>query len=123
MNYRKINDKPKFTSADKKNLKDLENAKKKITKYMDKYDFNHAAETAYHYFWHTFADKVIEESKPRIRPENTNLADSAAAQETLIKILSESMKFLHPFMPFITEQIFQILPTTKKGSLLMIEKW
>ncbi|MDO8443374.1 MAG: valine--tRNA ligase, partial [bacterium] len=113
--------KPKFTTADKKNIKDLETAKKKITKYLDKYDFNHAGETAYHYFWHTFADKVIEESKSRINSEN--LADAAAAQETLIKILSESMKFLHPFMPFITEQIFQMLPTTKEGSLLMIEKW
>jgi valyl-tRNA synthetase len=123
MNYRKIDIKPKITPTDKKNLKDLETAKKKITKYLDKYDFNHAAETAYHYFWHTFADKVIEESKPRIRPENPDLADAAAAQETLIKILSESMKFLHPFMPFITEQIFQILPTTKEKSLLMVEEW
>ncbi|MEK7463375.1 MAG: valine--tRNA ligase [Patescibacteria group bacterium] len=121
MNYKKIDAKPKLTSADKKNIKDLESAKKKITKYLDKYDFNHAAETAYHYFWHTFADKVIEESKSRINSENS--ADAAAAQETLIKILGESMKFLHPFMPFITEQIFQMLPMTKEGSLLMIEKW
>jgi valyl-tRNA synthetase len=52
-----------------------------------------------------------------------NPSDAAAAQETLIKILGESLKFLHPFMPFITEQIFQMLPTTKEGSLLMIEKW
>ncbi|MHB9019770.1 MAG: class I tRNA ligase family protein [Minisyncoccota bacterium] len=113
-------------------MKDLENAKKKITKYLDKYDFNHAGETAYHYFWHTFADKVIEGSKSRINSEN--LADAAAAQETLIKILSESLKFLHPFMPFITEQIFQMLPiqqnrkaiagqATKENSLLMVEKW
>lgn len=121
MNYKKIDVKPKLTMADKKNIKDLENAKKKITKYLDKYDFNHAGETAYHYFWHTFADKVIEESKSRINSEN--LADAAAAQETLIKILGESLKFLHPFMPFITEQIFQMLPTTKEGSLLMVEKW
>jgi len=145
MNYKKIDAKPKLTAADKKNIKDLESAKKKITKYLDKYDFNHAGETAYHYFWHTFADKVIEASKSRINPvknsspigplgassagvisngvNSENLADAAAAQETLIKILGESMKFLHPFMPFITEQIFQMLPTTKEGSLLMIEKW
>ncbi len=145
MNYKKIDTKPKLTAADKKNLKDLENIKKKITKYLDKYDFNHAGETAYHYFWHTFADKVIEQSKSRINPvrnsspigplgasnagvisngvNSENLADAAAAQETLIKILRESLKFLHPFMPFITEQIFKMLPTTKEGSLLMIEKW
>jgi valyl-tRNA synthetase len=123
MNYKKIDSKPRFTSKDKKNLKDLETVKKKITKYLDKYDFNHAAEIAYHYFWHAFADKVIEESKPRIRPENTDLADASAAQEVLIKILSESLKMLHPFMPFITEEIFQMLPDTKEKSLLMVEKW
>lgn len=121
MNYKDIKIKPKLTITDKKNIKDLEKAKKKITQYLDKYDFNHAAETAYHYFWHTFADKVIEQSKPRLNSDN--LADAAAAQQTLITILTESLKLLHPFMPFITEQIFQILPTNKNNSLLMIEKW
>ncbi len=120
MNYRELKAKPKFTSADKKNLKDLQTAKKKITAYMDKYDFNHAAETAYHYFWHTFADKVIESSKDRLRSENE--ADTAAAQSVLLEILGESMKFLHPFMPFITEEIYQNLPNKRK-SLIMIAKW
>jgi valyl-tRNA synthetase len=120
MNYRELDVKPKFTAADKKNLKDLQVAKKKITKYMDAYDFNHAAETAYHYFWHTFADKVIEQSKERLKSEN--LSDAAAAQAVLLEILHTSMKLLHPFMPFVTEQIYQILPNKKEG-LLMVENW
>ena len=120
MNYRELNAKPKFTAADKKNLKNLKAIKKKVTGYLDKHDYNHAAETIYHYFWHTFADKVIEESKPRLKSENPS--DAAAAQETLMKILSESMKMLHPFMPFITEQIYQMLPGKDRG-LLMIEEW
>ena len=103
-----------------KNLKNLKAIKKKVTGYLDKHDYNHAAETIYHYFWHTFADKVIEESKPRLKSENPS--DAAAAQETLMKILSESMKMLHPFMPFITEQIYQMLPGKDRG-LLMIEEW
>lgn len=120
MNYREMSAKPKLSAADKQNLKDLKAIKKKITGYLDKHDYNHAAETAYHYFWHTFADKVIEESKSRIKSED--LADAAAAQETLIEILSESMKMLHPFMPFITEEIYQMLPG-KEGRMLMIEEW
>lgn len=120
MNYRKISAKPKLTAADKQNLKNLKAVKKKITGYLDKHDYNHAAETAYHYFWHTFADKVIEESKSRIKSED--LSDAAAAQDTLIEILSESMKMLHPFMPFITEQIYQMLPG-KENRMLMIEEW
>jgi valyl-tRNA synthetase len=122
MNHKQTTVKPKFTKSDKKNLKDLETARKKVTKYLDKYDFNHAAETAYHYFWHTFADKVIENSKPRLQSENP--ADAAAAEDTLIKILSGSLKILHPFMPFITEEIWSLLPKDKsRGKLLMIEKW
>jgi valyl-tRNA synthetase len=120
MNYRDIKIKPKLTDADKKNIKDLNITKKKITTYMEKYDFGHAAETAYHYFWHIFADKVIESSKIRLQSEN--LSDVAAAQEVLLEILRESMKFLHPFMPFITEEIYQKLPIAKKN-LLMIEPW
>ncbi|MBU6142201.1 valine--tRNA ligase [Patescibacteria group bacterium] len=120
MNHRELSAKPKFTTEDKKSLKDLAAAKKKITGYLNKYDFNHAAETAYHYFWHTFADKVIEQSKERIKSDNA--ADAAAAQAVLLEIISESMKFLHPFMPFITEQIWQMLPGDPRG-LLMVEKW
>ncbi len=122
MNHKQTNIKPKLAKSDKKNLKDFETAKKKVTKYLDKYDFNHAAETAYHYFWHTFADKIIENSKPRLQSENS--ADAAAAEDTLIEILSGSLKILHPFMPFITEEIWSLLPEDKsRGKLLMIEKW
>ncbi len=120
MNYKAIKAKPKFTSEDRKNIKNLEAAKKKITAYMEKYDFTHAAETAYHYFWHTFADKVIESSKERLRSEDQ--ADAAAAQEVLLEILKGSMKLLHPFMPFVTEQIYQMLPNKEKD-LLMVEEW
>jgi len=122
MNHRQINAKPKLTKSDRKNLRDFEAAKKKVTGYLDKYDFNHAAETAYHYFWHTFADKVIESSKLRLNSDNP--ADAAAAQDILIEILSGSLKILHPFMPFITEEIWGLLPEDKsRGKLLMIEKW
>ncbi|MBI2506622.1 MAG: class I tRNA ligase family protein, partial [Candidatus Colwellbacteria bacterium] len=51
-----------------------------------------------------------------------NLADKAAAQEVLVEILRESLKMLHPFMPFVTEEVWSKLPT-KPNNLLMIEKW
>ena len=119
-NYKKTKTKPKFTAQDKKNLKELETAAKKITKYLDNYDFNHAAEAIYHYFWHTFADKIIEQSKSRLSSENE--ADRAAAQEVLMEILGTSMKLLHPFMPFVTEAVWQKLPLDKKLPLI-IETW
>ena len=111
-----------LTREDKKNLKELEKVKKNVADHIEKLEFHLAAETLYHYIWHTVADKIIEEYKPRLRRELSGkiLADRAAAYQTLEVILLESLKKLHPFMPFITEEIFQKF---KPGELLMVEKW
>jgi len=79
-----------------------------------------AAEKIYHYIWHDFADKVIEEAKPRLRSENAE--DRLAAYKTLEKILGECLKMLHPFMPFVTEEIYQQF-LAKDGKLLFVEEW
>lgn len=117
-----INEKPKLTLKDKQNIREMKAVKKKISALIEKFDFNRAAETAYHYFWHTFADKIIEESKSRLKSDNKK--DAAAAKETLLNILTESLKMLHPFMPFITEDIYQRLPTkNRRAKFIMIENW
>jgi len=92
-------------------LKELEKTTKKVTTLINRHRFDLAAETIYHFFWHTFCDKYIEISKKR-RDE---------AQPTLLYVLETSLKLLHPFMPFITEEIYQRLPG--HGEALMIEKW
>jgi valyl-tRNA synthetase len=102
--------KPKFTAEEKKIRKQLEETKKKTAHYIETFQFHRAAETVYHYVWHTFADKIIEESK-----EQPNY-------HFLTEILRECLKMLHPFMPFITETIYQKLPESK-GKMLMMEKW
>lgn len=129
-----------LTSADRKNLNKLKKIKKEIIKHMDNFEFHLAAEKIYHYFWHTFADKIIEAYKPRLnfslhqkQKENEDnssskskisslkiKADAAAAYQTLETILLECLKMLHPFMPFITEEIYQKF---RPGSLLMAEQW
>jgi valyl-tRNA synthetase len=114
--------KPKFTAKDRKNLRDMESAKKKVAHHIESFDFNHAAETAYHYFWHTFADKVIEGSKSRLKSEDKS--DAAAARETLISILVGCLKMLHPFMPFVTETVYRELPEkVRQKEFLMVENW
>ena len=119
MNYKESNIAPVLTAEDKTNLEELKKVKADVTKYIEEFDFNHAGETLYHYFWHTFADKIIESAKPRFSSDNS--ADRAAAQETLLAILKESLKMLHPFMPFITEEIWGKLHGIKNQ--LIIEKW
>ncbi len=110
----------RLTAHDKKRLKEFENLKKSVTKEMDSFKFYIAGEKIYHYFWHTFADKIIEENKERLKSEN--LTDRQTAQFVLLEILTGSLKLLHPFMPFITEEIYQNLPD-KKSEFLMIGEW
>jgi len=82
---------------------------KDITNDMENYRFYISAEKIYAYIWHRLADEIIEESKKK--PE---------LNETLYFILENSLKLLHPFMPFITEEIWQEMG---KENLLMIETW
>ncbi|MBU2037472.1 valine--tRNA ligase [Patescibacteria group bacterium] len=113
--------KTKFTAADEAILKELEETAQKITKDLDSFNFHEAAQSAYHFFWHSFCDKCIEDVKERIK-EPVSAEDKATAQYVLWKVLGDSLKLLHPFMPFITEEIYQSLPE-KKRPALMVEEW
>jgi len=83
---------------------------KEVTEDMEHYRVYLAAEKLYHYLWDRFAAEIIEESKGK--PEYS---------ESMYYILENSIKLLHPFMPFITEEIWAALPNRK--DLLMVEKW
>ena len=111
-----------YSASDKRNLKKLEEIKNGVTKYIKEYKFHQAGELIYQYFWHTFADKIIEESKERLRSEDK--AERIASQAVFMAILKESLKMLHPFMPYITESIWSIAPKEKgETNLLMVQKW
>jgi valyl-tRNA synthetase len=79
-----------------------------------------ASEKIYHYFWHNFADIIIEQSKAPIF--GTDEVAKKSAQWTTYHILINSLKLLHPFMPFVTEEVWGNLPHKNK-KLLMIEEW
>lgn len=82
-----------------------------VTKDIEEFRIYMAAEKIYHYQWHRFADEILEESKGK--------SDYGT---TLYYILENSLKLLHPFMPFITEEIYQSMPT-KDAKYLMISRW
>ena len=84
---------------------------KDITNDMEDFRFYLAGEKLYAYIWHRLADEIIEESKSKTEYSNT-----------LYYILENSLKLLHPFMPFVTEEIWSILPEKDK-KILMVEKW
>ncbi len=112
---------PKLSRAQKLCLKELQKLVKETTALMDDYKFYIAGEKVYHYFWHVFCDKIIEDSKRALAPE-AGEKEKQATQYMILEILSTSLKLLHPFMPFITEEIYQQLPIKSK-KLLMVESW
>ena len=112
--------KPKYSKNDKWILKELEKTAEKVTQDIDKFRFHEAAQSIYQFFWHKFCDKTIEDVKIRIK-EKTK--DAEAGKLTLLTVLDNSLKLLHPFLPFITEEIYQKLPIKNKKKCLMIEEW
>lgn len=91
-----------------------------ITKEIEEYKLYLVSEKLYHYTWHTFADVIIEECKKRIAAP-TSAEDARSARFVLRHLLTEQLKALHPFMPFITEEIWQTI--TKDATMLLVSSW
>jgi valyl-tRNA synthetase len=113
--------KPIYTKKDKWILGELKKTSEKITKNMASYKFHEAAQRGYQFFWHKFCDKCIEDVKARIR-EPKSKKDKETAQLILWTVLIESIKLLHPFMPFVTEAVYQEIPHKPKKALI-VETW
>lgn len=106
------------TKDDEMILKNLIKVQKDIEKNIEKFYFGQALEKFYEFFWRKFCDKYLETSKKQL--QNPELNEST--QKILFFVIINSLKLLHPFMPFITEEIYQKLPVGEK-KLLMIEEW
>ncbi|OHA04278.1 MAG: valine--tRNA ligase [Candidatus Sungbacteria bacterium RIFCSPHIGHO2_02_FULL_52_23] len=120
--------KVKYGAKEKAMLVKLKRLTADVTKDMENYRMHHAADKLYHFFWHYYADKVIEEMKPHLdAPDGTTEKETAKA--LLLEFHRTLITLLHPFMPFITEEIWKHLPKenakgrTQKENLLIIEKW
>ena len=94
---------------------------KDITEDTEKYNLYLAGEKLYSYFWHTFADVLIEEAKPSFQSEN--VSDKQSVQILMNILLSEQLRALHPFMPFVTEAVWEIMHGDNKENLLLIQSW
>ncbi len=108
-----------WTAADREALAELDRVVKETTVLIDGLKLHLAAEKLYHYVWHTVADKILEEQKSRLN----NPGERPIAQALLMRILDTNLRLLHPFMPFVTEAIWQHLPQAAAEPLLMMAKW
>jgi valyl-tRNA synthetase len=108
-----------LVKTDAELIKGLQELVVDITGDMETMRLHLASEKIYGYLWHTFADKILEESKSILL--NTN-SESASRKRVLHEILHTALKLLHPFMPFVTEEIWGLLKIKDK-KLLIIEEW
>ena len=93
---------------------------KEITTDIEEFRIYMAAEKLYHYAWHELADKILEESKPIFA--GADQAARASRARLLAALLDRTVRLLHPFMPFVTEEIYQSL-STKDSEFLMVSTW
>jgi len=108
------------TPADKELTEERKRVLEEITREMKDDKIYLASEKLYHYIWHRFADIILEESKNIFNTGKEEEKNSR--KQFLLKTLDETLRALHPFMPFLTEEIWQYMPIENK-KLLMIEKW
>jgi valyl-tRNA synthetase len=109
-----------YTAEDQALLEEWRTVATAITHDIDQYRLHIASETLYNYIWTRFADEIMESSKTVLNGEDGVL--KASRQKVLLAIFSECIITLHPFMPFVTEAIWEMLPTNT-SKLLMITSW
>lgn len=105
--------KSQLKAEDKAVLQELEKVIKTVDSELEKFRFADAGEAIYQFMWHTLADEYIEKVK--------NREDKGIALSVLQQTYITSLKLLHPFMPFVTEEIYQKMPG--HGESIMIEPW
>ncbi len=116
----------KYTNKDMELIHERDEILKTITKEMEEYKFYLAGDKIYQYTWARFADVIIEESKPILQGADNEDRNSRA--QFLLGTLTKIVITLHPFMPFVTEEIWSLLSTcadrpVEDKNLLMVTKW
>ena len=109
-----------YTLADKWILEEYNKTVTNITNNLDKFELGEAASAVYDFIWNTYCDWYIELAKPRLYNKEGG-RDRQTAQYLLVSILRHMMELLHPFMPFVTEHIWQHLP--HEGESIMVAPW
>ncbi len=115
---------PSLSSRDTEILATLSSTLTEVSAGIEKYNLYLAAEKMYHYIWHELADVILEESKPILSGDDAQA--KYARQYVLKECLVTVVKVLHPFMPFVTETIWQHLPKNILGDerdILMVATW
>ncbi|MGZ8797496.1 MAG: valine--tRNA ligase, partial [Thermoanaerobaculia bacterium] len=99
-------------------LSRLNETTKSVNKSLSAYRFDEAASTMYQFFWHEFCDWYIEMCKPVLLGKHGDTAELRKAKRVLLEVLDRSLRLLHPFMPFVTEEIWQKLGAVEESIMI-----
>lgn len=108
-----------LTTEDKWIISSFNRVAKEITENLEKFELGIAAQKIYDFLWDVFCDWYIEIAKIRMNSDDAQTAQNA--REVLVWVMTGTLKLLHPFMPFITEEIWQTLP--HEGDALIVAQW
>ena len=116
-----LSDKSTLSLADRWILDKLELAVSDVTGAMNEYRLNDAAMGNYSFFWHVYCDWYIELAKPALRAEGE---EAKQCLRVLMHVLDKALRLLHPFMPFVTEEIWMRLPLAdREAPSIMVSSW
>ena len=107
-------------TEDKWILHTLNNVAKEVNENLEKFELGIALSKIYDFIWNSYCDWYIELCKARLQSEGETAQN---ARQVLIYVLDKILKLLHPFMPFITEEIWQTIPHDTDGKTVMLEKY
>jgi valyl-tRNA synthetase len=121
---------PVLDARDEAALKEFDEVKKYVTIHINEYKLHLAADKLYHYAWNTLADVMIEERKSEVTTDPAKMSEVSpqtrlSAAWTLRFILEDLLKLLHPFIPYVTEEIWQTIGSAsiQKRRPLMVTAW
>ena len=112
-----------LTVADRWIISQLQRTEQEVTRQLDQFRFDLAATALYEFIWNQYCDWYLELSKPVLWDENAPAERTRGTRRTLVRVLEAALRLAHPFMPFITEEIWQrIAPLAgKSGSTIMLQ--
>ncbi|MFZ6047831.1 valine--tRNA ligase [Pseudomonas sp. CR3202] len=121
-----VNDEPvELSSVDRWIISALQRAEGEVARHLDQFRFDLATQTLYEFIWDQYCAWYLELVKPVLWDENAPIERQRGTRRTLIRVLEVALRLAHPFMPFITEEIWQRIKgqAGKSGDTLMLQPW
>lgn len=114
-----------LTLADRWIISQLQHTEAEVTKQLEQFRFDLAAQTLYEFIWNQYCDWYLELSKPVLWDESAPLEKLRGTRRTLVRVLEATLRIAHPFMPFITEEIWQSIKglAGKEGASIMLQAY